>query len=90
MEELTGSQSSQIPLSNELSVESSIPIAIIGMGCRLPGTASSPDGLWSMLSRGMSGWSRGAGKRFKMNSFYHPATEMNGAVRLITDLYGLL
>lgn len=57
-----------------------IPIAVIGMSCRLPGTASSLEGFWNMLSKGMSGWSHGAGSRFKMEAFYHPATEMNGSV----------
>ena len=67
--------------SGELSVT---PIAVIGLSCRLPGTASSPDGLWNMLSKGMSGWSQGVGSRFKMEAFYHPATEMNGSVRSST------
>ncbi|KAH9204906.1 polyketide synthase, partial [Leptodontidium sp. 2 PMI_412] len=48
------------------------------MSCRLAG-AASPDGLWQMLSKGMSGWSQGASSRFKMDAFYHPATEMSGA-----------
>ena len=67
--------------SNGVVTSSVMPIAIIGMSCRLAGAATSPDGLWHMLSRGLSGWSRGAGSRFKMDAFYHPATEMSGAVR---------
>ena len=57
-----------------------MPIAIIGMACRLAGTATSPQRLWQMLTRGQSGWSRGDNSRFKMDSFYHPSKEMKGAV----------
>lgn len=77
----TGAQASESSSFNGSSGEpSNMPIAIIGMSCRLPGTATSPDGLWNMLSKGLSGWSQSAGSRFKMDAFYHPATEMNGSV----------
>ncbi len=32
--------------------ESSEPIAIVGIGCRLPGGVNSPDELWQFLSDG--------------------------------------
>jgi len=57
-----------------------MPIAVIGMSCRFPGSATSPDGFWQMLSRGQSGWSRGNNSRFNMDAFYHPAKEIRGAV----------
>src|SRR4051795_4166835 len=31
------------------------PIAITGMGCRLPGGVSSPDDLWHLLVNGLDG-----------------------------------
>ncbi|KAI9729803.1 MAG: hypothetical protein M1818_008380 [Claussenomyces sp. TS43310] len=48
------------------------PIAIIGMGCRLPGGASDPDKLWELLSEGRDGWSEIPSSRWNANSFYHP------------------
>ncbi|OQE44560.1 hypothetical protein PENCOP_c002G08845 [Penicillium coprophilum] len=33
-----------------------VPVAIIGVGCRLPGGANNLDRLWKLLSEGRSGW----------------------------------
>ncbi|KAK8069391.1 polyketide synthase [Apiospora phragmitis] len=32
------------------------PVAVVGMACRLSGDVSSPDDLWTMLSRSRDGW----------------------------------
>lgn len=82
-----GARSSEASSCNgDYGESSAMPIAVIGMGCRFPGSATSPDGFWSMMSKGMTGWSQGAGSRFNMDSFYHPASEMNGSVRNSTGL----
>ena len=60
--------------------ETIMPIAIVGMSCRLPGDSNSPEQLWEMLAQGKSGWASGAGDRFQAKSFYHPAPELGGAV----------
>ncbi|KAJ5833041.1 Highly reducing polyketide synthase sdnO [Penicillium riverlandense] len=51
------------------------PIAVIGMGCRLPGGAHSPEALWEMLSEGRSGWGEVPAERWNWKSFYHPYNE---------------
>ncbi|KAJ5896473.1 Highly reducing polyketide synthase sdnO [Penicillium subrubescens] len=51
------------------------PIAVIGMGCRLPGGASSPEKLWEMLAEGRSGWGEVPAERWNWKSFYHPHNE---------------
>ncbi|MDJ0347440.1 beta-ketoacyl synthase N-terminal-like domain-containing protein, partial [Streptomyces sp. H10-C2] len=37
----------------EVEAEKSEPIAIVGMGCRLPGGVSSPDELWQLVEQGV-------------------------------------
>ncbi|KAK1996712.1 beta-ketoacyl synthase domain-containing protein [Colletotrichum falcatum] len=56
------------------------PIAIIGMGCRLPGGSDNPDKLWDMLSEGRSGWREIPADRWNKDSFYHPDPEAKEAV----------
>ncbi|KXJ86344.1 hypothetical protein Micbo1qcDRAFT_209040 [Microdochium bolleyi] len=51
------------------------PIAIVGMGCRLPGSVSSPEDLWQLLSEGRDGWSKVPADRWNAEAFYHPDGE---------------
>ncbi|XHG07542.1 hypothetical protein AWENTII_010681 [Aspergillus wentii] len=55
------------------------PIAIIGLSCRYSGIADTPDGLWQMLSKGMTSWSRNARNRFNLDAFWHPKGELAGS-----------
>src|ERR1700730_11284832 len=41
-----------------------MPIAIVGMSCRLPGNVTTPDEFWELLSRARSGWSKIPKERF--------------------------
>lgn len=49
-----------------------MPIAIVGMACRLPGNVSTPDEFWGLCSRARSGWSEIPKERFEPASFRHP------------------
>ena len=49
-----------------------LPIAIVGMSCRLPGNVTTPDEFWELCSRARSGWSEIPKERFDSGSFYHP------------------
>lgn len=60
--------------------ECPIPIAIIGMACRLPGGSDSPEKLWDMLSNGRSGWCEIPADRWNKDSFYHPDPEAKEAL----------
>ena len=56
------------------------PIAVIGMGCRLPGGANDPEKLWSMVAEGRSGWGEVPADRWNWKSFYHPNPEAREAI----------
>ncbi len=48
------------------------PIAIIGMGCRFPGGAGSPQAFWQLLRGGVDGISEVPSDRWDVGAFYDP------------------
>lgn len=57
-----------------------MPIAVVGMACRLPGNVSSPAEFWELLSRARTGFTPGVPKeRFNHDAFYHPNPGKMGA-----------
>ncbi|KAF8419074.1 putative polyketide synthase [Tirmania nivea] len=65
------------PSSNALS-----PMAIIGMGCRFPGDATSPSKFWDMLSNARDAWSEWPADRFNKDAFYHPHGGRYGSINV--------
>lgn len=55
-------------------------IAVIGMGCRFSGEASSIEGFWDMLRSGRQGHGRVPTSRFEASAWHHPNAERKGAV----------
>jgi Beta-ketoacyl synthase, N-terminal domain len=68
---------SHIPIPTE---DQTMPIAVVGIGCRFPGDASSPDRFWKLISEGRSAHGEIPKDRFNIDAFYHPAGERQGAV----------
>jgi Beta-ketoacyl synthase, N-terminal domain len=60
--------------------DKSMPIAIVGMGCRFPQDATSPEKLWNMIMRKQSALSDVPSDRFNIDAFYHPDSDRNGMV----------
>ncbi|KAI0803710.1 hypothetical protein GGR55DRAFT_691540 [Xylaria sp. FL0064] len=60
--------------------ERSDAIAIIGMGCRYPGGAHSPEELWDLVASSRDTWSEVPNDRFNAQAFYHPDPEAPEAV----------
>lgn len=58
-----------------------MPIAVVGIGCRLPGNVNSPEDLWQLCADGRDGWSEIPPDRFNAEAFYHPNAERRGTVR---------
>ncbi|MDD5286330.1 MAG: SDR family NAD(P)-dependent oxidoreductase [Desulfuromonadaceae bacterium] len=54
------------------------PIAIVGMGCRFPGGANSPDQFWSLIDNGEMGMSEVPATRWDTEVYYDPDPETAG------------
>ena len=50
-------------------------IAIVGLSCRFPGDATSPEKFWDMCAEGRSAWTPIPEERFNAKAFYHPQGE---------------
>ncbi|KAF1999303.1 reducing type I polyketide synthase 10 [Amniculicola lignicola CBS 123094] len=55
-------------------------IAIVGMGCRLPGGINSPSKLWDFLAQGKSAQGKIPASRFNADGFYDPDSNMSGSM----------
>lgn len=64
--------------SNGGSSEKMMPIAIVGMSCRVSGGVSNPSQLWELCSRSRSGWSEIPKERFNLEAYHHPNPEKLG------------
>ena len=53
-------------------------IAIIGIGCRLPGGANTPDQLWSLLCQGVDAIQPMPKDRWDVDAFYHADSKRPG------------
>ncbi|MEL6855144.1 MAG: beta-ketoacyl synthase N-terminal-like domain-containing protein [Cyanobacteria bacterium J06607_13] len=56
------------------------PIAIIGMSCRLPGGANTPEALWKLLLRQKDAIAPVPKDRWPLEAFYHPDPSAPGKV----------
>ncbi len=55
-----------------------VPIAIIGIGCRLPGNVTDTETLWDLLVEGRNCWAPVPTERYNEAAFYHPKSSNNG------------
>ncbi len=62
----------------ELEGASSEPIAIVGIGCRLPGDVSDPEEYWRLLDDGVDAISEVPPDRWDGPAFYDPDPEVPG------------
>jgi acyl transferase domain-containing protein len=59
---------------------SSDDVAVIGMSCRFPGDATSPESFFEMLKKGDSAWSEVPKERFDIDTYYHPSHGHKGTI----------
>ena len=57
------------------------PIAIIGIGCRFPGGANSPEAFWKLLRDGVDAITEVPADRWNADSFYDPDPAKRGKMR---------
>ncbi|KAI0886112.1 ketoacyl-synt-domain-containing protein [Annulohypoxylon maeteangense] len=67
-------------MSNSSTSDAMEPIAVVGLGCRFPGNATSPVALWDMLREGQSAWSEIPQERMNVASYFHPSGNRQGTV----------
>lgn len=60
-----------------------MPVAVVGMSCRLSGNVSTLDEFWEMMSRARCGWSEIPEERFSKNAYHHPNPAKMGAFNTI-------
>lgn len=58
------------------------PIAIVGTGCRFPGSSSSPSKLWELLHNPHDVASKVPKDRFNIDAFYHPDGTHHGTTNV--------
>ncbi|KAM0811341.1 hypothetical protein AB5N19_11697 [Seiridium cardinale] len=56
------------------------PIAVVGIGCRMPGSIRSPTELWDLLmSQGIANKSHVPSSRFDIGAYLHPSNDRPGS-----------
>lgn len=67
------------PLSEQLE-----PIAVVGMGCRLPGDVHSPSEFWNlMINKGTGRTPKVPSDRFNIDGHFHPNNERPGSFNVL-------
>ena len=61
------------------------PIAIVGMGCRFPGGANTPEAFWQLLKEGVCAVRDMGDARWSSADYYHPDAEAAGSVLAVDD-----
>ena len=67
-----GFHSEQTNANGTTGLDDVLPLAIVGMACRLPDGVRTAEGLWEVCALARSGWTQMPSDRFKHDHFYHP------------------
>lgn len=58
-------------------------IAVIGIGCRFSGEATSVENFWQMLREGRTGHGKIPPSRYGASAWHHPSHDRKGAVSIL-------
>ncbi|MDP6858833.1 MAG: type I polyketide synthase, partial [Verrucomicrobiales bacterium] len=64
------------------------PLAIVGIACRFPGRANSPESFWDLLIEGKSGIQEVPDDRWDVDRYYHPDSSV--PIKMITKWGGFI
>ena len=64
------------------------PLAIVGIGCRFPGKANSPESFWDLLIEGKSGIEEVPDDRWDVDRYYHADSSV--PIKMITKWGGFI
>ncbi|MFP6873560.1 MAG: amino acid adenylation domain-containing protein [Verrucomicrobiales bacterium] len=71
-----------------MPVSTQEPLAIVGIGCRLPGKCNDPESFWDLLTRGKSAIREVPQDRWDIQRYYHPDVAVPG--KMITKWGGFV
>lgn len=67
--------------------DKNLPIAVVGIACRLPGASDSPSELWDNLAAKRSAKTPVPSDRFNQDAFYHPDNSRAGSLHTSGGYY---
>ncbi|MBF0135020.1 MAG: type I polyketide synthase [Magnetococcales bacterium] len=73
---------------DRLEREKREPIAVVGMGCRFPGGAATPEAFWQLLREGRDAMREVPPARWDIEAFYNPDPDVPG--KMYTRVGGFL
>ncbi|MBW4673439.1 MAG: acyltransferase domain-containing protein [Desmonostoc geniculatum HA4340-LM1] len=65
---------------NSMQEAQTEPIAIVGMGCRFPSGANSPEAFWQLLESGVDGITEVPPERWDIDAYYEPNFDVPGKI----------
>ncbi|PHH69089.1 hypothetical protein CDD80_7017 [Ophiocordyceps camponoti-rufipedis] len=69
--------------TGNMVTNSKTPLAIVGMSCRFPNDATSPERLWQLCAEVKNTWSHWPADRLNEETWYHPRPEHLGTVMTV-------
>jgi hypothetical protein len=66
--------------SSPAEFDATMPIAVVGIGCRCAGDATNPENLFEMVKKAREAWQPIPKDRYNNEAFYHPDANRNGTV----------